>query len=392
MLQMINRFGQMSVAAVTLAACTSLSPQISDGDGYQVTPVTPVLLSQLQHEQFDKYNSAAPPLSEASYSYRIGPADILFAKLYLPSVEGFDGYINNHYALSDNWQEYNEVIVKDDGNVSFPYVGEVELGGKTLPEAKRALDAALGKYFKEPHSVIEVKEFKSHKVQITGEVHKPGQQYLRYAPLHVLEAIDAAGGLQDDADLADASIIHKDGTSEKIDLFALMNSGHSSQNRILFDDDTLHVPANAGNKVFVLGEVNKPALQYIKAGHMTLMEALNSSEGLNSVTASYAQIYVIRGIFDNAPPKPASDLVVDASETTTPAPAPEAAPAVNPLQTKIYKLDSSTGDGIAMAAQFPLQPNDVVYVSPTSISEWNKFISLLLPYNATSFGSTAHSW
>ncbi len=354
-----------------LAACNSANPKAAGGDAnFQVTPVTPAVISQLQDERSVKYHPPAAAVCpvEPVYSYRLGTGDILYAKLYLPSNPGFDGNSAEKYSqyLSvDSWQEYNEVIVKDDGNVSFPYVGEVQFANKTLSEAKQSLDRALARYFKNPQSVLEVKEFKSRKVQLTGELHKPGEQYLRFAPLRVLEAVDAAGGVLDSADIADAAITHRDGSVEKIDLFALMNNGDASQNRILFDGDTLHVPANYGNKIFVMGEVNKPALQYIKAGTMTVMEALDASQGMNPATASYAKIYVIRG------------AIHDHANEVAPADAPAA-----PLQTKVYQLDSSTGSGLAMAAQFPLQPNDVVYVSPAAISEWNLFISQLLPFNA----------
>lgn len=363
------RIALAAAIAAMLAACNAADPKLSGNDaGFRVTPVTPAVVAQLQNEQSEKYHpsvTAICPL-EPEYNYRLGPGDILFAKLYLPSNQGFDGSTTERYSqyLSmDSWQEYNEVIVKDDGNVSFPYVGEMPFANKTLSEAKEMLDMALAKYFKHPQSVLEVKEFKSRKVQVTGELHKPGEQYLRFAPLHVLEAVDAAGGLLDSADTAVATLTHKDGSIDKIDLFALMNNGDTSQNRILWDGDTLNIPANYGNKIFVMGEVSKPSMQYIKAGHMTIMEALNNaSQGVNPITASYSNIYVIR---ENA-----------AAETAA------------PLQTQVYHLDGSTGSGLAMAAQFPLEPNDVVYVSPTGLSEWNEFINQLLPTGVIYTGAT----
>jgi polysaccharide export outer membrane protein len=81
-------------------------------------------------------------------------------------------------------------------------------------------------------------------------------------------------------------------------------------------------------------------------GRMTLAEALGDSEWFDLATANPAQIFVLRGNYD-AP--------------------------------SIYHLDASSADAILLAAQFPLRPRDVVYVSTRGLTHWNRAMTQILP-------------
>jgi polysaccharide export outer membrane protein len=45
----------------------------------------------------------------------------------------------------------------------------------------------------------------------------------------------------------------------------------------------------------------------------------------------------------------------------------------------IYQLDASRPQSLIMAEQFTIQPRDVVYVSPTDITEFGRFIGQFFP-------------
>ena len=150
----------------------------------------------------------------------------------------------------------------------------------------------------------------------------------------------------------------------------------------------LEVKEFNSRKVYVMGEVSKPSLQFIKASRMSVAEALSASQGMSPLSASYKQIYVIRSVVSPAAPVAAASEKTDFSKQAAAAPAAN----LSGMSTAIYQIDASNGTGIAMAAQFPLRANDVVYVSPTAISEWNKIITQLLPYNGSFAGNVARNW
>jgi polysaccharide export outer membrane protein len=136
------------------------------------------------------------------------------------------------------------------------------------------------------------------------------------------------------------------GQPNRLDLRALFEDGDRSQNWLLQDGDTIHVPSAAQHKVFVLGEVRRPSSKLMVRGHMTLAEAIGDSEGFDPITSNPGAVYVLRGRYD----------------------APEA-----------YRLDASSADALLLAAQFELQPLDVVFVEPYALTSWNRVIQQILP-------------
>ena len=67
---------------------------------------------------------------------------------------------------------------------------------------------------------------------------------------------------------------------------------------MLQDGDVVHVPSREENKVFVLGEVRRPASKVMARGRMSLAEAIGDSEGFDPVTSNPGGVYVFRGRFE----------------------------------------------------------------------------------------------
>jgi len=90
--------------------------------------------------------------------------------------------------------ELNEqVTIRPDGHVSLSLLGDLEIGGKTIPEAVAMLEPLYAKEVRTPRVVIQVRGFAGQKVFVTGEVMRPGLINLP-GPMTVFEAISEAGG------------------------------------------------------------------------------------------------------------------------------------------------------------------------------------------------------
>jgi protein involved in polysaccharide export with SLBB domain len=84
--------------------------------------------------------------------------------------------------------------VAADGTIDYPYVGRIEVLGLGPGEVQKELTKRLKDgYIRSPQVAVLVKEWNSRKVNVLGQVSKPGP--IPYFPrMTIVDAISAAGG------------------------------------------------------------------------------------------------------------------------------------------------------------------------------------------------------
>ena len=137
-----------------------------------------------------------------------------------------------------------KLVVRPDGKVSFPLVGDIKVAGQSTSEVKAIIDKKVSAYIPEASSTIIIDQLGSLKYYVVGEVARPGMFNVP-SQLTVLQALSLAGGLKTFADEDSIIIIRgygKDTTKILFDYSDVKKGKHLEQNILLDRGDVVLVP------------------------------------------------------------------------------------------------------------------------------------------------------
>ena len=120
--------------------------------------------------------NGSEPAPAADVSYLLGPEDIVKVSVWK------DEHLTQ------------EVVVRPDGMISFPLVGDVPAAGRTIEDVRLELVKRLNKFVPNPHVSVLATKIISYKIYVIGRVNKPGEFLLGHYT-DVLQALSLAGGL-----------------------------------------------------------------------------------------------------------------------------------------------------------------------------------------------------
>ena len=154
----------------------------------QQKAATPTTATQ---EPTAKPSSAASPVTPPA-DYVIGKGDVL------------------EVVYRDEKEISGDRLVRPDGKITIPLVGDVEVAGLSPEQARQAVVKASAELYKNPTITLGVKNINSRMVFINGGVAKPGP-YPLHGPMTVLQLISLAGSFREWVDTTKVMIIRNEG-------------------------------------------------------------------------------------------------------------------------------------------------------------------------------------
>lgn len=324
-------------------------PRAREAIDYQpsVTRITPQLIERMRREHAGK-PEAGLPAEPSPYRYRVGPGDVLNVVVFNHPE------LTNPAGTSESLDSAAGRVVSADGRIFFPFVGEIEVAGKTLDRVRQMLVEGLSRVIRDPQVDVRVSQFRSRRVYITGDIPKPCAVPVTDLPLTILSALEACEGVSDEAGAIQLQLL-RDGEMHPIDLHRLYRSGEEFKLR---DGDRLIVD-NSASRVFIVGEFQTQTAAPLSGDGMTLADAIAAGGGIDLESADPGAIYVIRGFIDE-------DAMAEGELSTVKRP-------------RMFHLDADAVDALILADQFQLQPRDVVYAAPAGMVSFNRALAQIMP-------------
>jgi polysaccharide export outer membrane protein len=158
--------------------------------------------------------------------YRLGPEDVLQISV---------------------WKDESltrEVLIRPDGMISFPLVGEVQAEGKTAEELQKDIRERLSPFIPDPTVSVAVTKVNSYKIYVVGKVNRPGE-YLVGHYSNVMQALSLAGGMTPYASENGIKVLRWEQGDQRTYSFRygdVKKGNHLEQNILLQRGDVIVVP------------------------------------------------------------------------------------------------------------------------------------------------------
>ncbi|WP_297325051.1 polysaccharide export protein EpsE [Nitrosomonas sp.] len=170
--------------------------------------------------------------------------------------------------------------VSETGNVTFPLLGEIFVGGLTPSAAERKIVNLLESrdILRKPQVNIFAASLQSQMVSVLGYVRNQGR-YPIEGKRSLTDILAMAGGIMPDGGEV-VTLIRSDGdksTKEVIDVLEMIRSSDLTRNLIVRSDDLIYV--ERAPRFYIYGEVQR-AGAYRLERNMTVMQALSVGGGL----------------------------------------------------------------------------------------------------------------
>lgn len=204
----------------------------------------------------------APALAQTKPDYPLGAGDTIRIQVFQ----------NPDLAI--------ETRVSENGVITYPLIGSVDLGGLPIAAAEKKIADALqsGGFLKKPQVNISLQQIRGNQVSVLGQVARPGRFPLETANTRLSDMLASAGGATPGGD----DIVIVTGMRagqpfrQQIDIPSIFLAERQQDDIVLQGGDTIYI--HRAPVFYIYGETQRPGAFRIER-EMTVMQALAQGGG-----------------------------------------------------------------------------------------------------------------
>jgi polysaccharide export outer membrane protein len=174
-----------------------------------------------------------------------------------------------------------ETRITESGAISYPLLGQVRLGGLSVPQAEKVIADGLknGNFVRQPQVSILVTQVRGNQASVLGMVNRPGRYPIEQTGMRLSELLATAGGIaQGGSDQVVLSGMRdRKPLRVVIDVPLLFAQSGGVNDPVIANGDTVYVERMP--MVYIYGEVQRPGAMRLERD-MTVLQGLASGGGL----------------------------------------------------------------------------------------------------------------
>jgi polysaccharide export outer membrane protein len=298
---------------------------------------------------------------------RIGVGDIIGATIF--EAQGGGLFLPaDPSARQGNFVQLPSQQINSDGNFTVPFGGEIHAVGLTPDELERAIASRIAGRALEPQVIVTVQDRRSNEVTVTGDVNTSVRFGIDPGGSRLLGAIARAGGPRFPT-YESVVTLQRGDTSEHALLADILDEPR--QNIELEQNDSV-VVTHEPRYFLALGAVGQSASVGTQLNnrfpfadrHLSMADAIARAGGLSDSQANPKAVFLFR--FEHA--ATLRELGVNVP------------PGSLPDVPTVYRADFTNASSLFLANEFQMRPNDMLFVSDAPLTDYQKFLSIILPF------------
>lgn len=196
--------------------------------------------SSLKEIQYLNNKASIEGVNAHNSEYRLKEDDNLYVKIETNNPVMASVYNVNNNVNSDAAINLLSHTIDKEGTISLPLLGEIQVKGMTVDEAKQVVEAKANVIYKNPSITVKLV---NKTVTLLGEFKRPGKYTILKNRMSIFEALGLAGDLGDYGNRKTIKLIRQvDGKEKMVSLDITDSEIMNSEYYWILPNDVLYVP------------------------------------------------------------------------------------------------------------------------------------------------------